>query len=143
METAWKRCIRNGGQPDLIICGTTFADGYRDFVVNSYGRTDYAAGMERKVEGGSNITTYFHGVPMMWSPEFADLDALYAPATPWEKRCYFINTKYMRLRPLDGHDMITRKPPRAYDKYEYYWAITWRGGLTMSRGNAHAVLALV
>ena len=79
----------------------------------------------------------------MWSPEFADLDTLYAPATPWEKRCYFINSKYLRLRPLDGQDMITRKPPRAYDKYEYYWALTWRGAVTLTRGNAHAVLALV
>ena len=143
MEIAWKRCIRNGGQPDLIIMGTTFADGYRDFLVNTYGRTDYSAGVERKIEGGSQITAYFHGVPCMWSPEFADLDTLYAPATPWEKRCYFINTKYMRLRPLDGQDMITRKPPRAYDKYEYYWALTWRGAVTLTRGNAHAVLALV
>lgn len=142
MESAWKRCIRNGGQPDLIIMGSTFADGYRDFLVNTYGRVDYGAGQQRKVEGGSQITAYFHGVPCLWSPEFADLDALYAPATPWEKRCYFLNTKYLRLRPLDGHDMVTRKPPRAYDKYEYYWAITWRGALTMSRSNAHAVLAL-
>jgi hypothetical protein len=143
MEAAWKRCIRNGGQPDLIVMGTTFADGYRDFLVNTYGRVDYGAGQEKKIEGGSQITAYFHGVPCMWSPEFADLDSLYAPATPWEKRCYFLNTKYLRLRPLDGHDMITRKPPRAYDKYEYYWAITWRGTLTMNRSNAHAVLALV
>lgn len=143
MEAAWKRCIRNGGQPDVIIMGTTFTDGYRDFAVNSYGRTDYGPGVERKIEGGSQIVTYFHGVPCMWSPEFADLDALYAPPTPWEKRCYFINSKFMRLRPLDGHDMITRKPPRAYDKYEYYWAMTWRGALTMSRGNAHAVLSIV
>lgn len=142
METQWKKCIRNGGQPDLILMGTNFADGYRDFLVNTFGRVDYGAGVEKKIEGGSQITAYFHNVPCLWSPEFADLDGLYAPATLWEKRCYFINTKYIRLRPLDGHDMITRKPPRAYDKYEYYWAMTWRGGLTMSRSNAHAVLAL-
>ena len=141
METQWKKCIRNGGRPDLIIAGTTFVDGYRDFLVNTFGRTDYAAGSEKKVEGGTS-GLFFHGVEVQWSPEFADLDALYAPATVWEKRCYFINTKYLKLRPLDGHDMITRKPPRAYDKYEYYWAITWRGALTMNRSNAHAVLAL-
>lgn len=142
MEAAWKKCIRNGGQPDLILMGSTFADGYRDFLVTTFGRVDYGPGNVRKVEGGSEVTAYFHGVPCLWSPEFADLDALYAPATAWEKRCYFLNRKYMRLRPLDGHDMITRKPPRAYDKYEYYWAITWRGALSITRRNAHAVLAL-
>lgn len=53
MESAWKRCIRNGGQPDLIIMGSTFADGYRDFLVNTYGRVDYGAGQQRKVEAAA------------------------------------------------------------------------------------------
>jgi hypothetical protein len=35
--------------------------------------------------------------------------------------------EHARLRPLQGHDTVSRKPPRAYDRYEYYWAITWRG----------------
>jgi hypothetical protein len=34
----------------------------------------------------------FQGVEVQWSPEFQDLDTRYAPATPWEKRCYFLNT---------------------------------------------------
>jgi hypothetical protein len=32
--------------------------------------------------------------------------------------------------------MVNRKPPRAYDRYEYYWAITWRGALTMTAPTA-------
>ena len=43
---------------------------------------------------------------------------------------------------MAGQDRITRKPPRAYNKYEYYCAITWRGALTTNRRNAHGVLAL-
>jgi hypothetical protein len=38
--------------------------------------------------------------------------------------------------------MITRKPPRAYDKYEWYWGLTWRGAKTMNRGNAHAAVSI-
>jgi hypothetical protein len=53
-----------------------------------------------------------------------------------------INGRHLKLRPIEGQDMITRKPPRAYDKYEYYWGLTWRGAMTMNRSNAHAVLAL-
>jgi hypothetical protein len=95
----------------------------------------------KKLEGGTEMVT-FHGVALEWSPEFDDLDDLYAPGTPWKKRCYMMNSQHIKLRPLDGHDMITRKPPRAYDKYEYYWGITWRGAVTMNRSNAHAVFAL-
>jgi hypothetical protein len=141
METTWRACSRNGGKPNKIICGSTFIDGYRDFNLTTYGNVYHGASGERIVEGGTKTIT-FHGVEMEWSPEFADLDALYAPGTPWEKRCYFLNTKHMKLRPMQGQDMVSRKPPRPYDRYEWYWAITWRGGITMNRSNAQAALTV-
>lgn len=141
METAWRACIRNGGHPDIIVCGSTFYDGFRNFMMKTFGRIDFEAVSERIIEGGTKQLT-FHGIPIVWDPEFLDLDTLYAPGTPWEKRCYFLNSKYIKLRPMEGQDMISRKPPRPYDRYEYYWAITWRGAVTMSRGNANSVLAV-
>lgn len=141
LEIAWRACIRNGGKPDVIVCGSTFYDGFRNFMFKTFGRIDFDAVSERVIEGGARQLT-FHGVPLVWSPEFLDLDTLYAPATAWEKRCYFVNSVHMRLRPMEGQDMISRKPPRPYDRYEYYWAITWRGALTINRGNAFSVNAV-
>lgn len=141
MEVAWRACVRNGGRPNLILAGEDFIDGYRNFMVKSYGRMDYGPSGFSKVEGGTDMLT-FHGVEVKWDPVFSDLDDLYGPATTWKKRCYFLNTKHMRLRPLDGQDMVTRKPPRAYDRYELYFAITWRGAMTMNRSNSAAVLAI-
>jgi hypothetical protein len=142
METGWRACVRNGGKPNLILAGSTVIDGFRNFMMNTFGRVDYqGVGIFRNVDGGTDQMS-FHQVPIQWSPEFFDLDTLYGPATPWEKRMYFINTQFLKLRPLDGHDMITRKPPRAYDKYEYYGGLTWRGAITLSRSNAQAVFAL-
>ena len=141
MEVQFRQCSRNGGRPDLIVAGSTFIDGYRQFVLNTFGRMDFGPSNTKRVEGGTSVLT-FQGVEVQWSPEFQELDSRYAPATLWEKRCYFLNTQTITLRPLQGHDMISRKPPRAYDRYEYYWGITWRGALTMNRSNANAVLAL-
>ena len=141
MEVNYRQCMRNGGRPDLLIAGSTFIDGYRNFVMNTFGRMDFGPSNRKKVEGGTEILT-FQGIDMQWSPEFQELDSRYAPATLWEKRCYMLNSGTITLRPLQGHDMITRKPPRAYDRYEYYWGITWKGALTMNRANANAVLAL-
>ena len=141
MEVMFRQCSRNGGRPSLMIAGSQFIDGYRNFVLNTYGRMDFGPSNTKRVEGGTEMLT-FQGTEVQWSPEFQELDARYAPATPWEKRLYMINPRTMCLRPLQGHDMISRKPPRAYDRYEYYWAITWRGALTMNRSNANAVLAL-
>ncbi len=141
MEVMFRQCARNGGRPDLIVAGSTFIDGYRNFVLNTFGRMDFGPSNTKRVEGGTSVLT-FQGVEVQWSPEFQELDSRYAPATVWEKRCYFLNTQTITLRPLQGHDMISRKPPRAYDRYEYYWGLTWRGALTMNRANANAVLAL-
>lgn len=142
MEVNWRQCSRNGGRPDIIVAGSQFIDGYRNFVLNTYGRMDFGPSNTKRIEGGTSVLT-FQGVDVTWSPEFQELDARFGPATAWEKRCYFLNSQHICLRPLQGHDMITRKPPRAYDRYEYYWGMTWRGALTMSRASAHAVLALV
>lgn len=148
MVTAWRACIRNGGKPDIILCGSTFLDGFRQFMMKTFGRIDYGPMVTKAVEGGTGhkegtaTGLFFNGVEMLWDPTFADLDAAYAPATTWEKRCYFINSRHFRLRPMEGQDMVTRKPPRAYDKYEYYWGLTWRGAITCNRRNANAVLAL-
>jgi hypothetical protein len=141
MEVAYRACIRNGGRPTAMLAGSDFIDGFRNFMFKSFGRLDYEGVSERVIEGGTKELS-FHGIPIVWSPEFYDLQTLYAPATSWEKRCYFINNKHLKLRPIEGQDMVTRKPPRAYDKYEYYWGITWRGAITMNRSNAHAVLAI-
>lgn len=141
MEVMYRQCMRNGGRPDLIIAGSSFIDGYRNFVLNTYGRMDFGPSNRKRVEGGTEVLL-FQGTEVQWSPEFQELDARYAPSTLWEKRCYFLNTSTLYLRPLDGHDMVSRKPPRAYDRYEYYFAITWRGALTLNRSNANAALAL-
>lgn len=141
MEIAYRQCMRNGGRPDLIIAGSSFIDGYRNFVLNTFGRMDFGPSNTKRVEGGTSVLT-FQGTEVQWSPEFQELDTRFGPATIWEKRCYFLNSQYLLLRPLQGHDMISRKPPRAYDRYEYYWGLTWRGAMTLTRANAQAVLAL-
>ncbi|HFE45911.1 MAG TPA: phage major capsid protein [Nannocystis exedens] len=148
MEIAWRACIRNGGMPDFILAGSDFVDGLRNFMLKTFGRVNFHHMAEKGFEAGaghdSGVDTglKFHNVPIIWDPVFADLDTLYSPATAWEKRCYFLNTNHLRLRPVEGQDMKTRKPPRAYDKYEYYWGLTWRGSLCTNRRNAHAVLAI-
>jgi hypothetical protein len=139
MEIVFRQCTRNGGRPNLMIAGSSFIDRYRNFVLNTYGRMDFGPSNTKRIEGGTEALT-FQGVDIQWSPEFQDLDAKYGPSSPWERRLYMLNTRTICLRPLQGHDMITRKPPRAYDRYEYYWAMTWRGAMTMNRSNANAVM---
>ena len=56
--------------------------------------------------------------------------------------CYLLNTRHLKLRPIKGHWMIARRPPRVYDRYVHYWALTAKAALTTGKRNAHAVIAV-
>ena len=142
METNWRACVKNGGRPDLIFAGAAFIDAYIAAMNLNGQAIQYAGGEARKLDGGIS-GVYYKGIEIQWCPEFDDnFGGFVNPSPSWTKRCYFINSKHLQLRPMDGQDMVTRKPPRVYDKYVYYWALTWRGALTTNRANAHAVMAL-
>ena len=102
-------------------------------------------------DSGTFTGLFFQGLPLIWDPVFDDLDAMPAPTAgdvdssngttvAWKKRCYFLNTKHLHLRPIEGNDMIARKPPRAHTSYNYYWGMTWRGGLTANRMGCHGCI---
>lgn len=142
LEVLFRSCLRNGGRPDKILCGSTFYDEFRNFMIKSYGRMDYGTVGFKRVATGTEMVT-FQGIEVEWCPEFQDFDAAgLGGSTPWEKRLYMLNSKHIKLRPMAGQNMVKRKPPRPFDRYEYYWAMTWRGALTMNRGNAHGVAAV-
>ena len=150
MEIAWRDCTRYGGfAPDVIMCGEAFLDAYRLDSIASVGRTVYLKGETKGgqdhgagIGEGSKAGLFFKGVELDWDPVMTTLDALDAPAIPWSKRCYFLNTKFLKLRPIQGHWMVNRTPPRVYDRYVHYWALTCKAALTTGKRNAQAVLSI-
>lgn len=140
MELQWRKCIRNGGTPDFILAGSAFCDAYRKIVTVTQNAD---AGAVKKLDAGVGSGTetglYFKGVPIVWDPSFETLDALDAPLIPWEKRCYFLNTKFIDLRD-DDMDIVT--PVRPHDVLAMYHMINLRLALVLKRSNAHSVLAI-
>lgn len=150
MEYNWRQCTRYGGfAPDYILCGDAFLDAYRKDAQLTVNRQIIADGLQKggvtmdaSVGKGARTGLFFKGVELVWDPVFNIMDALDAPSTPWAKRCYFMNTRFINLRPITGHWMISRKPPRVYDRYVHYWALTSKAALTTGKRNAHAVLSI-
>ena len=156
MHVMWRACQRNGGSPDFILAGTDFVKSYEiaaDAKESRYavqpGSSSSPWNMDPSIENkdwGTFTGLYFQGVPIMLDPVFQDLDAISGAdssnglTVAWEKRCYFLNTKHLTLRPIEGNDMIARKPPREHTSYNYYWGMTWRGSLTANRCNCHGVI---
>lgn len=143
MEIAWRECTRYGGnRPDFILAGADFIDAYRDDASQTVNRQLQKGGRGNTEIDASVDGIFFKGVPIVWDPVFDDLDTADSPTTAWSKRCYFINSNFLKLRPIKGHWMTPRKPPRVYDRYVHYWALTSKAALTTGKRNAHAVLSI-
>jgi hypothetical protein len=145
MEIAWRECTRYGGQtPDYIICGSTFLDTYRQQAGLTINRRLQSDGLQK---GGvsldaSTTATYFKGVELVWDPVMDTLDALDSPAILWAKRCYFINTKTVKLRPVEGYWMVDRQPPMVYNRFVHYFGLTGKYAMTINKRRANAVLSV-
>ena len=152
MEIAWRACVRYGGQaPNFLLAGDVFVDVYRKaanaqisrqiIVGGTRGNKD-STSVDASTGDGAKTGLFFKGIEIIWDPIFNTMDTLDSPGDEWESRCYFINTRYLKLRPIAGHWMVSRRPPRVYDRYVNYWATTAKAALTTGKRRAHAVLTV-
>lgn len=145
MEETWRAATRYGGSvPDAIFCGAAFYDAYRRDALSSIERHNNTGTARGGVTMDPSVTTlYFKNIPVIHDPTFEVLDEILGVITyPWTKRCYFLSSKHLKLRPLQGHWMVNRRPPRMYDRYVHYWGVTSKYRLTTNKRNAHAVLSI-
>lgn len=140
MEAQWRKCIRNGGTPDFILAGSAFIDAYRKTItITQNAESGSAKKVDVGVGTGAETGLFFKGVPITWDPNFETLDALDSPVIPWEKRCYFLNTRHIDLR---DDDMDIVNPTRPHDVLALFQMINLRLALVLKRSNAHSVLAI-
>jgi hypothetical protein len=146
MEVEWRKCITHGkmGSPDYIVCGSKFLDAYAKDVRANPGTTMMVTQPAKggAVLDGSRSGVFFKGVELVWDPTFDTLQAALNPTINWDKRCYFLNKKALKLRPNRGRWMVSRKPPRIYDRYTYYFGLTADYGLTVKQRNAMSLLSI-
>lgn len=147
MESEWRDCVRHSGsRPTNIFVGGAFFDEFTKASVAASGGIQRFISVSEK--GGTAMDPgftgmNFKGVPLTWCPEFDDnFGGIVSPGTGWTKRGYMLNLKHLKLRPLQGQDMVSRKPPRPHDRYVVYMALTWKGAMTCNMRSAHAALAL-
>lgn len=139
LEVAMRAVKLNGAFQGIILCGSAFLDAYREHCKDEIQRhVIVSGGAVSKMDTGVE-ELYFRGVPLVWSPT---MDRLNDVGASWAKRGYLINKKHIKLRPAQGHDMLARTPPRVYDRYVHYQAVTWKGGVTINRSNGHGVIEL-
>lgn len=149
LEVLWRNCTRYGGYtPDKILVGEAFLDAYRKDAKDTINRTVFMqksadpTKLDTAVGEGVRTGLYFKNIELIWDPVMTVLDQLDSPTIPWSKRCYFINSRFLKLRPIQGHWMVNRTPPRVYDRYVHYFALTAKAALTTGKRNAHGVASI-
>lgn len=141
MEKQLRACRKHGGRPDKLIVGEDFYDAYRVAAKGELISHYETGGKVRSMDTGVEALS-FHGIPLMIDYTFEDLDARLAPAVPWQKRCYMLDSKSFKYRPIRGHDMKTRDPKRDKDSYVHYWAVTHRFSLTCNKRRANSAMSI-
>ncbi|BBE09799.1 Uncharacterized protein MCB1EB_1638 [Mycoavidus cysteinexigens] len=140
LEKAWRACIRNGGSPNFILAGSDFIDAYKQEITLTQNAD---AAKPKTVDLGIGTATstglFYKGIEIIWDPIFQTLDTLETPETQWEKRCYLLNTRYLKYSD-DDMDIVT--PTRPHDTLALYTMVNLRCALSTDRSNAHAVLAI-
>lgn len=141
MRQVWRSCVKYGGRPTHIFCGADFLDGFINFMLRTYGRVNYGPVSTKSIEGAAG-QVFYEGVEMVWDPTMDDTNLTDNDTQDWEKRCYMLNMNEMKLRPVKNQWMLSRNPPRVYNKYEYYWGLTSRFYVVSGRPTAHGVVTI-
>lgn len=76
----------------------------------------------------------FKGIDFIYDPTLDDLSKA--------KYCYILDLNNIKLKVMDGEDMKQHSPARPEDKYVYYRALTWTGGLIAKGLRSSSVMSI-
>ncbi len=121
---------RFGGRPNTALCGSVALAKLEAELQEKGYYTD--AGWAK---GGNDIAMSSISMrqvgTFVYDPTLDDLG--------FSDYIYLLDLSHISLQVMDGEDKKTHTPARPYDKYVYYRAMTWTGGMTVDQLNANGV----
>jgi hypothetical protein len=133
LQNEWRQLKRYGGNPNLVLAGSDWLDQVEQ-ELRSKGNYTLEGWTKTAATDASIADIYFKGVKFEYDPTLDD-EGL-------EKYCFVLDTKHIFPMAIEGESMKTHNPARPHDKYVFYRAKTWMGGLVCRQRNAQAVYAL-
>lgn len=132
LQDEYRQLIRYGNGPDLLLAGSDMMDqlekelrangSYTDKGWSDKGTIDFAMG-----------DLAFKGKSIKYDPTLDDLG--------YAKRLYAIDCRSIYPMVIDGENNKKHAPARPEDKYVFYRANTWVGGLVCRQRNTSGVYA--
>lgn len=132
----WRQLRRYGGRPALWLCGSSFIDAL-DTEARTGGNSQYTTegGVSGKKVLLDEAKFGFKGAPTFeYDPTLDDLG--------YQKYCFAIDPRFMRLQVMEGEDMRVHNPSRPHDKFVLYRSVTFTGCLETRRMNVHGMYSI-
>ena len=132
LQNEMRQLVRYGGNPDLWLAGSDMMDQIEKELRANGNYTETGWSDKGTIDFGMGDLA-FKGKRIMYDPTLDDLANT--------KRLYAIDTKCIYPMHVEGEDMKKHAPARPEDRYVFYKALTWVGGLVCKRRNSSAVYA--
>lgn len=133
LQQEWRQLRRYGGRPNLVLCGSDFIDAMEKELRAKGNYTMEGWNSKGKTDAGiADIS--FKGTSFTYDPTLDDLSLA--------KYCYVLDTRHIYPKVVQGENKKNHNPARPENKYVFYRAQTWVGGLVCDQRNCHGVYSI-
>lgn len=135
LRSEWRQLSRYGGKPRVALCGSKFIDAlelevqdkgiYTQEGFTNAGQTDIGMAKINMKDLGT----------FEYDPTLDDLGLA--------KRCFMMDTKRIKLRPMEGEDNKLMVPERPYNYFVFFKSMTFTGVMVATQLNSSAIYEVV
>jgi len=131
LRSELRQLMRWGGRPSVALCGSVFLDALADEVHEKgiYTQEGFVNNGKNDI-GMTDIS--MKGLGTFRYDPWLDSNNL-------SSRCYVIDPRRLRLRPMANEENKVLDPERPYNAAVFLRSMTWTGGLEVTQLNCHGV----
>lgn len=131
LRSELRQLRRYQGKPNVALCGSGFIDALELEVQAKGIYTQEGFTQEDKTDLGMASIKMMGLGKFEYDPTLDDLGLA--------KRCYIMDTRRLRLRPMEQEENKVLTPERPYQYLVFLRTMTWTGGLVANQLNCHGV----
>lgn len=133
-QTELRQLKKYGGKPSVAFCGSDFLNALELEVYAKGILTQEGFVNKGKTKFGMSEISLLGLGTFTWEPMLDDLGE--------GKRCYIMDDRRIKVRPMEDEDDKTLTPERPYNYAVFLHNMTWTGAMTATQLNANGVYAL-
>lgn len=133
LQNEFRQLRRYGGKPNLFLAGSSFLDAFEQ-ELRSKGNFTMEGWAKSGRLDASVADLSFKGLDIEYDPTLDDLGLA--------KYGYVLDTSKIFPMVVAGENMKKHAPARPENKYVFYRAVTYAGGLVCNQRNAHGVYSI-